>query len=241
MDTAQVSIVTAAYAPDAAYLEQAYDSLRVQTVGWEWLIQLDAVGTVPEPLLREAQISVATNEERLGAAATRNRALVRARAAHVLSLDADDALLDGALAALTSALETEPRAAYAFGGVARMLPDGTVERRPYRWFAPGLVAAGTLERIWRHERTVPVTGGAVMWRRDVLFAYGGWAGLSGSEDTAPLLAAAASYDGVYVGCDVLLQRTHALQTSATPEYASACAVNWQFVDARLRALRALGR
>jgi glycosyltransferase involved in cell wall biosynthesis len=236
-----VSVVTTAYEPDPGHLEQAYDSLLRQSVPWEWLVQVDGEGDMPLLLRRDGRVSIDRNEGRLGVAVSRNRALVRARGEFVQALDADDAILGDGLDVLGRELAAAGDAAFAFGGVARLLPSGAIETRPYPWFAPGRVRAGHLESVWRAQGVVPVAGGAVMWRRRLLFAYGGWAALSGSEDTAPLLAAAAVHDSIYVGADVLLQRIHDRQLSASREYERARSTNWAFIGERARAVRTLGR
>jgi glycosyltransferase involved in cell wall biosynthesis len=54
-----------------------------------------------------------------GVSSARNRGFLEARATHVMLLDADDGLLPHGPAALMSALETDPEAAFAYGLIAR--------------------------------------------------------------------------------------------------------------------------
>lgn len=234
----EVSLVTAALEPDPAELLAAYGSLAGPAPSWEWLIQLDGGdGVVPDEVLVDGRVHVEENGSRVGSAASRNRALARARGRLVQSLDADDLLLPDALASLAAAF-ADPEIAFAFGGSAD-LRDGGVRSEPYRWFEPGRVAAGEIERVWRREGVVPIRGGAVMWRREVLLALGGWAALLSGEDTAVVLSASAMYPSAYVGRDVMVYRRHARQLTQREEYARSRDLDRRFAAARLEAVRRL--
>jgi glycosyltransferase involved in cell wall biosynthesis len=234
-----VSVITAAFEPDPRHLIAAYESLRGQEPSWEWLVQFDGPDqALPPSIDGDPRIAVDHNATRVGAAISRNRALARSRARFVLSLDADDVLLPDALRVLCRALG-ERDLAFAFGGSVELLPDGVVHSTPYDTFRPGLVPSGQVERAWEREDAPAIRGGAVMWRREYLLAYGGWAALLGSEDTAVLLAASVRHPSVYVGRDVLMQRRHDGQLSETAAYREARALEWRFARERAASLRAL--
>src|SRR4051794_24314414 len=166
-----ISVVTAALLPDEAFLRDAYSSLCDQEAPWEWLLQIDGgeedLPTMPD----DERIHVEANGLHLGTAATRNRALARARGQFVFALDADDVLVPGALLALSEALVSDDRLALAFGRAADLLEDGrrvAGEQSPY--FTPGVVEAGVIERLWHEHSSPPIAGPTVLWRTPVLAA-----------------------------------------------------------------------
>jgi glycosyltransferase involved in cell wall biosynthesis len=240
-----ISVLTAALDPPPAFMLDALRSLQAQDeVRWEWVIQLDGEDPPPPPqqLLAEPRVSVRANGRRLGSAATRNRALVRTQAALVQNLDADDQLLPGALAAGRQALAGDAELAFAFGRTVDLLPDGS-RRGSWREqipFAPGRIEAGAIGARWLQSGSDPLPLSPIIYRRRLLFAYGGWAALSVLEDTALVLALAERHPCFYIDRDTQLYRVHPAQMTAAPGYRAERRPNLRFVFERLRALGAGG-
>ena len=100
-----ISVITAAYAPTADYIEETAESIKAQELppGWdlEWVVQED--GDSPRlsgffdrlPFARYA-----SNGRRYPTALTRNLALSRASGVLMQALDQDDVLLPGAMTTL---------------------------------------------------------------------------------------------------------------------------------------------
>lgn len=237
-----ISVLTAALDPPPAFMLDALRSLQRQAeASWEWVIQLDGEdpSPPPEPLLAEPRVSVQVNGRWLGIAATRNRALVRTQGAFVQNLDADDQLLPGALAAGRQALAGDAELAFAFGRTVDLLPDGSrrgswAEQIP---FAPGRIEAGAIAARWLQTGSDPLPLSPIIYRRTLLFAYGGWAALSVLEDTALVLALAERHPCFYIDRDTQLYRVHPAQVTAAPGYRAERRPNLRFVFERLRALR----
>ncbi|OCC14060.1 hypothetical protein A3Q37_00333 [Streptomyces sp. PTY087I2] len=141
---------------------------------------------------------------------SRNIALGRATAALVQNMDADDELEPDALAALAEALTARPAVGYAVGHARDLLPDGDLIDHALPVPA-GVLPRGALLDQWADD--VPVHPAGVMWRRSLLLSLGGWSALHGMEDTALLMAASASADGVLVDAPTLRYRRHAAQRS----------------------------
>ncbi|MFD3591584.1 glycosyltransferase family 2 protein [Nocardia sp. NPDC058640] len=220
----EIAVLTAVHAGYARYLPDAWASLCAQThTDWTWCVQVDGArspdvvaslikcGAADDPRLR-----LAFNGTREGPAITRNVALGRITAALVQNLDADDELEPTALAALSTALTTEPTAGFAVGPARDLLASG--ELRTFPWdFTTGLLARGALLDNWDTAAStyrLPVHPAGVMWRRDLLLAAGGWAALRGMEDTALLMSASALAPGVVIETPTLRYRKHHLQYSA---------------------------
>lgn len=240
-----VSVLTAVRDPNPEFLLDAYRSLREQAGPvWEWLIQIDAesVTSLPREIERDVRASVQANGCQLGTAGTRNRALLRSRAELVQNLDGDDQLLAGALDGAAAALGSDPSLAFAFGRTVDLRPDGS-RRSSWREqipFAPGRIEPGTLDAYWLATGHDPLPMSPLMWRKSVLYAFGGWAALSVLEDAALIYPVAALYPCYYLDHDTQLYRIHSQQRTASSDYRHERAPNRQFVFHRLQALRELG-
>ncbi len=142
------------------------------------VIVVDNASRVPLPALGSVEVVRLARRRSTGGA--RNAALERLRTPYVVFLDADDALLPGALAALLGGLDADrERSAYALSII-----DGVTGRRhrtPRRLarvlsVAPGLFALANT--IWS---LLPTQGATIMRVEDVL-ACGGYGDSSRGED-----------------------------------------------------------
>jgi glycosyltransferase involved in cell wall biosynthesis len=210
-----LSIITAAYAPSAAYLRETIDSVRAQELpqGWdlEWVVQED--GTAPSLAHHFAQVKCTRYEAsgaQLGIAATRNLALSRATGDLIQVLDSDDVLLPGALRALIPKFE-ENRIHWAVGQADDLMQDGS--RVAWKSALPyGLVAPGTVNR-WAEEHggNWPIHCAGLMLRAISLRAIGGWVGLPGDEDIAMFAALSEITEGYNLDGVTWLYRQHPQQ------------------------------
>lgn len=130
-------------------------------------------------------------------------------APYILPLDADDALVPGALAALADALDAAPAAALAWGDVEVF---GEIEA--------DLAVARSLDPwLLTYLNDVPV---ASLIRRSALEAVGGWGMGSGYEDWDLWLALAErGYTGVHVARATLRYRRRSgrMLDDCTPQHA----------------------
>jgi glycosyltransferase involved in cell wall biosynthesis len=145
-----------------------------------------------------------------GLSAARTTGVAATTAPYVFPLDADDAIVPGALATLADALDAEPRAALAWGDVEVW---GEVEVR--------LAVARSLDPwLLTYLNDVPV---ASLLRRDALAAAGGWSMGSGYEDWDLWLALAErDYTGVHVPAATLRYRRRSgrMLDDCTPQHAA---------------------
>ncbi|WP_026454105.1 glycosyltransferase family 2 protein [Saccharomonospora iraqiensis] len=214
--TRRVSIITAAYGPNAAYLPETLRSVREQQLpeGWEleWLIQEDGA----QPQLTELFADIPgmhyeANHSQLGTAATRNLALSRATGELVQVLDHDDVLLPDALRTLIPRFE-DPEIGWAVGQADDLLPDGT--RNSYESALPfGTVARGTVND-WaiEHGGNWPIHCAALMMRTELVRALGGWAGAPIDEDIVMFAALSELVNGYNDPAVTWLYRLHEQQT-----------------------------
>jgi glycosyltransferase involved in cell wall biosynthesis len=210
-----ISVITAAYAPSAAYLPETVASVQEQDLphGWdiEWVIQED--GTAPCLAHHFARVPFARYESsgvQLGIAATRNLGLSRATGDLIQVLDSDDVLLPGALKAIIPKFEDYP-IHWAVGQADDLMPDGArVEWKSAIEY--GLIRAGNVNR-WAEENggNWPVHCAGLMLRAISLRAIGGWAGLPGDEDIAMFAALSEITDGFNVDATTWLYRQHPQQ------------------------------
>jgi glycosyltransferase involved in cell wall biosynthesis len=216
-----VTIITAAYAPSAAYLAETIDGVARQVLppGWnlEWIAQED--GADPSLSDRFAGLDYVrynANGMHLGIADTRNLALAAATGDLIQVLDCDDILLPGALASLIPHFEDES-IHWAVGQADDLMPDST--RIPWESALPyGTIPAGTVN-AWAeaHEGNWPVHCAGLMLRTTSLRALGGWAGLPADEDLSMFAALSEIADGHNFDGVTWLYRQHPQQITRSSE------------------------
>lgn len=233
-----LSVITAALTTGMVHIERTLTSLREQELlgGWEleWCVQLDGDQHLAPKVDWPSFAKVAAHGERIGPAAARNLALVRARGEVVLNLDADDQLTPGSLAALTAPF-ADLAVGWSVGRAADLLPDMTLVEFDLPYVGP--VPAGEPSRWWReHGYVLPFHTVGFCARRVLVEAVGGWAGLPAGEDTAMMLAVCETAPGVALDTTTVLYRKWDGQLTAREAYRSLSTPSHAFVDRRLAAL-----
>jgi glycosyltransferase involved in cell wall biosynthesis len=212
-----VSIVTPVNRPVPRYLAELHASLHGQDdVEWEWVVQLDGnhslMDAIPAAIHADRRVRLEANGRWLGQAVTRNLALVRTTHRLLQTVDADDVLEPGALAAAVEAMAAHPDVALVFGRTRDLMPDGTLVegKNPY---PPGTIAAGVLAADWqRREGSCPIVVPSVMWRAAAVEAEGGWAASAAGEDVLLLLAVSACHPALCLDRYTYRYRQHPDQT-----------------------------
>ncbi|MCW3004510.1 MAG: GltA [Conexibacter sp.] len=220
-DIPRVSVLTPVKRPVAGYLTELHASLAAQEgVEWEWLIQLDGgrsgLRCVPEAIRADGRVALEANGRWFGQSTTRNLALIRARHPFLQTVDADDVLLPGALAAGAAALAHEPDLGLVFGRTLDLTVDG--RRVPGKnLYPPGRLAPGVLARDWeRRDGSCSIIVASVMWRRLCIDAEGGWPASVAAPDVILLLAVDSRYPARCLDLDTYLYRCHPDQMHRGP-------------------------
>jgi glycosyltransferase involved in cell wall biosynthesis len=212
-----VSIVTPVNRPVPRYLAELHASLDGQDeVEWEWVVQLDGdaalIDLVPAGILGDPRVRLEANGRWLGQAVTRNLALVRTSHRLLQTVDADDTLEPGALAAGVEAMAARPDVALVFGRTRNLMPDGALVegKNPY---PPGPIAPGRLGADWeRRDGSCPIVVPSVMWRTAAVEAEGGWAASAAGEDVLLLLAVNSWHPALCLDRYTYRYRQHPEQT-----------------------------
>jgi glycosyltransferase involved in cell wall biosynthesis len=179
----RISIVTP-YLDAAAFLQDAIDSVRAQTISeWELLLVDDGSSDAGPAIARAAasqdsriRIVASAVGDAKGAAAARNRGLREARADFVAFLDADDMFTADKLGTELAIMDSHPEAMMVCGASLWWYPED--EGRNWidktRW-AQGLYRAPELLNriILLRQDEVPCTC-AVLIRRRAIEALGGF-------------------------------------------------------------------
>src|SRR5215475_6735365 len=239
-----LSVLTAAYAPSAGFFRETAASVLAQQlpVGWglEWVVQEDG----PSPCLAGQVahlpfVRYEANGSRLGAAATRNAALFRARGQLVQVLDHDDVLLPGAVATLLPRF-ADGSVHWAVGQVDDLTPDGS--RVGYPSALPfGLLRAGEVnEWAVQHGANWPIHCAGLMMRTVSVQALGGWVGIPADDDIALFAALSAITNGYNEPTVTWLYRQHPAQTHRFPEWKSRGSLGRRIAVQRTAAVRASG-
>lgn len=121
----------------------------------------DNTGQILERLAREhARVRICESSQPRGIAGASKAAVELARGEFILQLDADDALLPGAVWELLRVLRAEPQASLAYGGFVQVNADGDVLREnlgePFSWERALLGNIASHPRMFRrrdYERT----------------------------------------------------------------------------------------
>jgi glycosyltransferase involved in cell wall biosynthesis len=208
------------------HLAEAVASALAQDTDVEVLLHDDASsdGCVERlgPALDDARVRVERSHRRLGVALARNRLVARARAPFVAFLDADDALLPGALARTRDALGARPRAVLAHGAFELM--DGTGRRLP-DWDPP-FESARTLDAAEAADELLLrnfLTTSTVTARREALLRAGPFDPQIGpsSTDWDMWLRLAEAGEVVYLNERLARYRQHEATISASTRAAGA--------------------
>jgi len=208
-----VSVLTPVRRPVGRFLHELHASLEGQrSVTWEWILQVDGgeslLRRLPHAIRTDPRVSVEANGRWFGQAVTRNLALARAGYELLQTVDADDVLLPGALAAGAAALVAEPDLALVFGRTWRLLPDGR-RRRGKNLYRPGRIDPGVLLRDWeRRGGSCSIVVASAMWRTACVRAHGGWPAAVAGLDVLLLLAVNGLHPARCLDCDTYLYRTH---------------------------------
>ena len=178
------------------------------------LVVVDDGSDDPDTLATLTQLAAGgttvVRRENGGLSAARMTGVEATQAPYVFPLDADDAVVPGALAALADALDATPRVALAWGDI-EVWGELTVELAVARSLDPWLLT---------YLNDVPV---ASLVRRSALEEVGGWSMGSGYEDWDLWLALAErGYAGVRVARPTLRYRRRAgrMLDDCTPQHAA---------------------
>lgn len=225
-----VSVLTPVRRPVGRFLHELHASLDAQRdVIWEWIVQVDGGQSVlrrlPHAVRTDPRVAVEANGRWFGQAVTRNLALSRTSHALLQTVDADDLLLPGALAAGAAALAAERDLALVFGRTWQLLSDG--RRAPGKnLYRPGRIDLGVLVRDWeRRGGSCSIVVASAMWRTACVRAHGGWPAAVAGLDVLLLLAINGLHPARCLDCDTYLYRTHpeqahrsALRYAMRPSY-----------------------
>jgi glycosyltransferase involved in cell wall biosynthesis len=225
-----VSVLTPVHRPQPRFLAELHASLDAQQgVDWEWVVQVDGgtslLRSVPHGIRADPRVSLEANGRWFGQPVTRNLALLRVRHPFLQTVDADDLLLPGALAAGSAALAAEPDLGLVFGQTWDLHADGTrvLGKNPY---APGRLDLGVLQRDWeRRGGSCSIIVASAMWRTACIEAAGGWPASVAGTDVLLLLAVSDAHPARCLARDTYLYRSHpdqihrgALRAAMRPRY-----------------------
>lgn len=171
----------------------------------------------------------------MGAAITRNYALVRSRGQFIRNLDGDDWLLPEALQLSAEALDDDDELCFVFTGALLGEENGQLRAHPVaNPHPPGRVESAAMSAFWNLGNHFGFICTTVMFRRLHLFAYGGWAALRRSEDAGVMIPMAAAHPVFYVPTPSTVYRLHPQQiTRANEEHIREA--NILFMEQRINA------
>lgn len=244
-----ISVITAVDPSRSAYLHETWDSLASQQLpsgwAWEWLVQIDSIdpadqSTVLSQLPNDDRISVSASRHG-GPGTARTMALARSAGHLIKTLDADDRLIEGALA---RDIRAHSERGILWSG-CRVI-DNNDGRHTDHYNIPtnprsGRVSSGSVYLAYRDSYRMLVHPATLCVKFGTLIALGGWMALPASEDTGLLLALDAVGDGWFINAPGLLYRRWAPQMSAMPQHSDTTELEARrsLITARAEALTEL--
>lgn len=197
-----------------------------------WQLQLDGarppvsdvLALVREVLPPSVRLHVEAAGRQRGPAYTRTvgllSALSREHADVVLTVDADDLWLPGAVSGFVSPLVHDDSLAWVAAGNTRFSAEEGVKGV----YAPGgglsgRVHAGGVRAAWVGGEHFPFAAGCAAFRPERILEFGGWPASPTGEDAALLLAVSDFYPGWAVEAPLFAYRSHREQSTRSPEHA----------------------
>jgi len=182
-----LSVITAVADPAVPFIDQTWESLvSIQLPdNWQlqWCVQSDAATSdlTTHEWATDPRVSLGTNLRPSGAGAARNNALLRARGAFVISVDADDLVASDLLEVLLPPFDDESVGWVGAGWLE--LPVEEARRNRFIPADPGPKERGWLGRQIADSGTTPFQMNSILYRRQALISSGGWPAFSEWEDT----------------------------------------------------------
>ena len=233
----RLSLLTPTLTSRRKFLAATRDSVRAARAltDWQidWLVALadDNPGPVAHVLSGEAQLLAWTSlPGRIGPSVGRNVALAAAAPGWVMALDDDDLLDCPGLAALLAEAALSSAGWLSFNHV---LFDGA---RTIHWHEqPRSWQAGELEEHW--TTPFPFHPSAMIVRRELALAAGGWPALPANEDLGFALAVSSLAPGASLPHIARHYRLHDSQAIAQPGYTGARTISFTIIEGQLNARR----
>ena len=206
-----IAIISALPKSTVPFIDEAYKSIQNLIIpdgySLSWYIQHDGDSPrISKDYFEEPNCYYEHNGRHLGAAGTRNQALLRTKSDFIISLDSDDLFKENALLDLTRGF-TDDDIAWSAGAWYELHPDGSEQK----WRSP--LYEGVRELGWIYDEIVrlgrtPFCMNPILYRRDVVVECGGWPGFPEWEDTILLTMVSGRHKGWATDKQVGLYRRH---------------------------------
>jgi glycosyltransferase involved in cell wall biosynthesis len=246
MSEVDVTVITPTFRREKLVVEAITSALDQKGVALEVIVlddteegsARDAVGTIRDPRVRYVKRDVPSRGR---PAVARNEAMKMARGAYLHCLDDDDALYEGALAALHEPLAKQPDLGVSFGVVVPFGDDPAAveQERAYFERAASVARRARTPRSIARETlfgTSPFVGSACMIRRDIAIALGGFdTSMVVCEDYELFVRAIRTHGATFVDRPILRRRTGIPSISRDAGQAQADAANQAVRDSYGRA------
>jgi glycosyltransferase involved in cell wall biosynthesis len=185
------SVITPLHELGNKFVEEAYDSLKDQTLeDWEWIVLLNRGGKLPGFILEDARVRTLTDSSRKGIGYLKRKLSEAAETQIIVELDCDDILVPTALATIVHTM-TDENADFVYSNFAEfktsedssIIPkwDGYPYAEVFGWKSYPVLFRGTIlhamEAPLATEHTIRLVDWAPnhvrAWRKKAYFMVGG--------------------------------------------------------------------
>jgi glycosyltransferase involved in cell wall biosynthesis len=221
IDQTRVSIIIPAY-NYAQLLPRALTSVVRQRASHHEIVVIDDGSTDDTPAVVEALLRDHPGQFRYvrkengGLASVRNHGIDIARSPYLIFLDADDELVEGALALIDRHIEAHPQSRLIIGGHVAVEPDGST-----RTHLPRRLPDGPVERVRAYliDKRITLANGACVMHREV-FARGRYPERFRNAEDLPVFAQVLANDRCTT-IDSPIARIHKHRDSLRHQFAHA--------------------
>lgn len=187
--------------------------------GWhvEWFIQHDGDSEpIEKKWFRNANVHYEHNGRHLGAAGTRNQALLRTSSEFVLSYDPDDLFKPQMLVTLSQGFENED-VVWSAGSWYELHEDESVTEWRHPMYEGVRDVGWIYDEIMRMDKT-PFSMNPTLYKRSAVVQAGGWPGFPEWEDTILLTIISGRHKGWATDKLVGLYRRHPDSISSSQRF-----------------------
>ncbi|MCB9819738.1 glycosyltransferase family 2 protein [Candidatus Nomurabacteria bacterium] len=228
----KISIISALSKSTLPFVDETYETVKKlylpHDVEIEWCLQQDGDSDpINRSWLTDDIVSYQHNGRHLGAAGTRNQALLRSNSEYLISLDSDDLFKENALMDLLRGFDDE-QVAWSAGAWHELCDDGSVKY----WRSP--LFEGVCEVGWLHTEinrlgTTPFAMNPIMYKRVAIMEVGGWPAFYEWEDTILLSAISGRHKGWMTDKLVGLYRKHEASHSKSKFFQDSKPVMYEYI------------
>lgn len=186
---ADIAVITSVHPAKSEYLMDAYESLQMQTVDWQWSVYFDGSGPEhPLEMVGDPRVTVRRGVASKGASHGRNSAVLMSDAPLIRNLDGDDLLAESRSLEDCCQNLARPGIGYCLSPTIDRDVSGAEQVFSPTFTPYGRIPLGYWGAAWERQRFLDVRVHTLACRRDVYWMCGGYRAMDFAEDVTLVVA-----------------------------------------------------